>query len=220
MATNNTHQYGFRWVGNLDGACYPKPLELTVASGYQAQVSAADVDLNIGDPVQFNVGAPGTGFIELAAGGGSPSILWGVIVGFSNAKVDANGLARPSSRLPGGTTWTTEATRSKVLVVPFGRNIWECDVTGGTSTTDTLTEYRAQINRCINLTYSRDASNSDKPKANPLLDLTTLTDDTADFRIVDVSKTAMNQGYDGTFVKLRVVVNESGEAPFVTDPGV
>lgn len=220
MATNNTHQYGFRWVGNLDGASCPKPLEFTVASAYQAQVSGSDVDLNIGDPVQFNVGAPGSGFIELASAAGSPSILFGVIVGFSNAKVDANGYARPASYLPGGTTWTTEATRSKVLVIPFGRNIWEIDVTGATSSTDTLTEYRAQQNRCANLAYSRDATNANRPKANPLLDISTVTDDTADFRILQVSPTYMNQGFDGTYVKLRVVVNESGEAPFVTDPGV
>jgi hypothetical protein len=217
---NNTHRYGFRWVGSADGSCYPKPQEFLVASGYHAQVSATDVDLNIGDPVQFNVGAPGSGFIELAAVGATPNIFWGVIVGFSNVKVGLPLAGRKFSRLPAGTTWSLETDASKVLVVPFGRNYWEIDVTGNTSSTDTLTEYRAQVNRCANLIYTLDATDASKPKANPMLDISTVTDDTADFRIVNVSKTALNQDYSGNFVKLIVQVNESGEAPFVTDPGV
>lgn len=218
---NNTHQYGFRWVGSLDGCCYPKPIELTVASGYHAQVSATDVDLNIGDPVQFNVGAPGSGFIELASVSATPNIFWGVCIGFANVHgVDPTGEARPFNRLPAGTTWTLEKHRSKVLVIPFGRNIWEIDVTGNTSSTDTLTEYRATINRTVNLIYTLDITNTARPKANPMIDISTLSDDTGDFRIVDVGRTQMNQDFSGNFVKMRVVVNESGEAPFVTDPGV
>jgi hypothetical protein len=204
----------------MDGACYPKPLEFTVASAYQAQVSATDVGLSIGDPVQFNVGAPGTGMIELAAAAGSPSIIWGVIAGFSNARIDANGMSRPTNYLPGGTTWTTEQTRSKVLVVPFGRNIWEIDVTGNDTSEDTLAEYRAFQNKNVNLAYTLDVSNANKPKAGPSVDISSVTDDTADFRILQVSFTQDNQDFSGNFVKLRVVVNESGEAPFVVDPGI
>ena len=216
---NNTHRYGFRYVGNASGGVGPKPFELTVASAYAAQVSATDVDLNIGDPVQYNVGAPGSGFVELAAVGATPNVFYGVIVGCF-AKVDANGKARPCNRIPAGTTWTTEETRSRVWVIPFGRNIWEIDTTGGTATTNTLIEYRAQLNRNLNLIYTLDVTNTERPKANPMLDLTTLTDDTADFRLVDVGRTAENQDYSGTFVKMRVIVNESGEAPYVIDPGV
>jgi hypothetical protein len=219
MANNRT-AYGFRWVGSMDGSCYPKPLEFTVASGYQAQVSAEDVGLSIGDPVEFNTGAPGTGMIELGAAGGSPSILWGVIAGFSNARIDANGMSRPTNYLPGGTTWTTEQTRSKVLVVPFGRNIWEVDVTGNDSSEDTLAEYRAFQNKCCNLTYTRDVSNPNKPKAGPSLLISDVNDDEGDFRILMVSLTQDNQDFSGNRVKLRVVINESGEAPFVTDPGI
>ena len=104
--------------------------------------------------------------------------------------------------------------------MPLAGNIWEVDVTGNTSSSNTLTEYRAMTNRNANLIYSLDTSNPDNPRANPLLDVSTLTDDTADFRILGVSKTAMNQDYSGNFVKLLVTVNESGQAPYVTDPGV
>jgi hypothetical protein len=217
---NNSHRYGFRWVGSLEGGCCPKPLEFLVATAYQAQVSATNVDLSIGDPVQFNVGAPGTGFIELAGGAGSPSILYGVIVGFSNVKVGLPLKGRPFSRLPGGTTWTTEENASKVLVIPFGRNIWEVDVLNNGASQDTLTEYRALTNRCADLVYSLDSSNADFNRAGPYLNMTGVTDDTADFRILGVSGTRLNQDFSGNFVKMRVVVNESGEAPYVTDPGV
>lgn len=217
---NNTHRYGFRWVGSLDGSCYPKPQEFLVASGYHGQVSATDVDLNIGDPVQFNVGAPGSGFVELAATGATPNIFWGVIVGISNVKVGLPLLGRKFSRVPAGTTYATEQDTTKVLVVPFGRNLWEIDVTGNTSSSDTLAEYRAMCNRNANMIYTLDTTDASKPKANPMIDVSTLSDDTADFRIINVSKTALNQDYSGNFVKLIVCVNESGEAPYVTDPGV
>jgi hypothetical protein len=215
---NNTARYGLRWHSSLDGGCCPKAQELLVASAYQATVSATNVNLNAGDPVQFNVGAPGSGFIELAGAGGSPSIFYGVICGFSNVKVGLPLKGRKYKYLPGGTTWTTEENASKALVLPFGRNVWEVDVTGGSATS--LTLYRAMINRCANLTYVLDTSDADNTKAGPKLDLSTLTDDSADFRIVGVSKTALNQDFTGTNVKLLVVVNESGEAPYVTDPGV
>ncbi len=219
MAQDNTHRYGFRWVGSMDGSCYPKPQEFLVASAYAASVSATNVDLNIGDPVQFNVGAPGSGFIELAGGAGSPSIFWGVIVGFSNVKVGLPLAGRKFSRLPAGTTWSLETDASKVLVVPFGRNIWEIDADDKVTAT-TLTAYRALVDKCCDLSYNLDITDASKPKANPMLDVSTKTDDTADFRIVGVSKTALNQDYAGSYVKLLVCVNESGEAPFVTDPGI
>lgn len=208
---DNIHQYGLRWVGSLDGGCCPKPIEKLVASGYQAQVGGQNVDLNVGDPVQLTT----DGTVILGAAGGSPSVLWGVIVGFANVKVGLPLKGRKFSRLPGGTTWTTEENASKVLVIPFGRNIWECDCDDAVTAT-TLSAYRAFEGENVRLTFSRDATDSDRPKANPLLDISTHVATTEDFRIINVSKTALNQDYTGNFVKLRVAINESGEAPFVT----
>lgn len=208
---DNTHKYGFRWVGSLDGGCCPKPLEFLVATAYQAQVSASDVNLNIGDPVEL----VNDGTIALATGGGAPSILYGVIVGFSNVKVGLPLKGRKYSFLPGGTTWTTEENASKALVIPFGRNIWEVDCDDKTTAT-TLTAYRNLIGENVELEYVRDASNPDNPRANPMVDISTHVATTQDFRIVGVSKTALNQDYAGLYVKLLVTVNESGEAPFVT----
>lgn len=207
---DNTHKYGFRWVGSLDGACNPKPIEHTVITAYQATISAENVDLNIGDPVQL----ASTGTMELGATG-SPAILWGVVVGFSNVKVGLPLKGRKFQRLPGGTTWTTEENRSKVLVVPFGRNLWEIDCDDKTTAT-TRAAYQLLVGENANLIFSRDATDTDRPKANPYLDISTHVSSTADFRIQGISGTALNQDFSGLNVKLIVSINESGEAPFVT----
>ncbi len=211
MAQNNTARYGFRWVGSLDGSCYPKPQEFLVASAYAATVSATNVDLNVGDPVQ----QVSDGTVALATGAGSPSTFYGVIVGFSNVKVGLPLAGRKFSRLPASTTYSGEADASKVLVVPFGRNLWEVDVDDNTTAT-TLTAYRALIGENADLSYTLDITDASKPKATPRLDISTHSSATKDFRIQGVSKTALNQDYAGTGVKVIVSVNESGEAPFVT----
>jgi len=210
MATDNVHRYGFRWVGSADGSCYPKPREFLVASAYQATVSATDVDLNIGDPVQL----ASTGTLELGATG-NPSIFWGVIVGFSNVKVGLPLKGRKFSRLPGGTTWTTEENASKVLVVPFGGNIWEIDCDDKVTAT-TLSAYRAFIGEDCNMTFALDITDTDRPKADPKLDISDHNATEGDFRIVGVSQTALNQDFASANVKLLVMINETGEPPFVT----
>lgn len=207
---DNTHQYGFRWVGSLDGHCCPKPLEGRVASAYQATVSAENVDINIGDPVQRTT----DGTFVLGANG-SPSTLWGVVVGVSNVKVGLPLKGRKFQRVPGGTTYSTEENTTKVLVVPFGRNIWEIDCDDKTTAT-TLAAYRAFEGENCDMIFTRDATDADRPKANPMLDISDHGTATKSFRIIEVSKTALNQDFSGLYVKLRVVVNESQEAPFVT----
>lgn len=209
---NNVARYGFRYKGNLEGGQAPRPIECTVATGYHGQVSATDVDINIGDPVQF----VSTGTVELAAGAGSPSTLWGVVVSVNNVRgVGINGLHQPFNRVPAGTTWTLEADRTKVGVIPFGRNIWEVDVDDNTTAT-TLAAYRLLIGENCDLSYTLDTTVASRPKATPRLDISTHASTTKDFRIIDISHTAENQDFSGTGVKLLVVVNESGEAPFVT----
>lgn len=205
---NNVAKYGFRYKGNLEGGQAPRPIEYTVATTYHAQVSATDVDLNIGDPVQLST----DGTVVLASGATTGRFL-GVIVSINNARVDSNGYSRPAARLPAGTTWSTEDTRSKVGVIPFGRNFWEIDVDDNVTAT-TLAAYRLLINENCDLSYTLDTTNSLKPKATPRLDISTHVTSTADFRIIDISHTAENQDFSGTGVKLIVMVNESGEAPF------
>lgn len=208
---NNTAKYGFRWVGSADGSCYPKPIEKRVASGLHFQVSATDVDMNIGDPVEL----VNDGTVTLATGAGAPSIFYGVIVGIANVKVGLPLAGRKFSRVPAGTTYTLETDVTKVLVVPFGRNYWEVDVDDNTTAT-TLAGYRALCGENADLSYTLDITDTSRPKATPRLDISTHTSATKDFRIIEISKTALNQDFSGTGVKMIVQVNESGEAPFVT----
>lgn len=205
---NNTHRYGFRYAGNLEGGTNPRPLRFPVASAYHAQVSATDVDLNIGDVCTINAG-----FAELGAGAGSGNLLYGVFVGFFG-KVDSNAKARPVNRLPAGTTYASEANRSWAWVIPFGTNVWEIDVSGNTSAFDTYVEYLGGVNKNVDLAHTLDITNADRPKANPTVTLTGIGTATKDFRIVGVSGTAENQDFSGNFVKLRVVINETNNPPY------
>lgn len=208
---DNRHLYGFRWAGNLEGGCCPKALDFLVASG-QTFSAGGTVDLNIGDPVSL-VAADGTVTLSTLGADAASGVIFGVVTEILNARVDANGYSRPASFLPNGTTYATEPLRSRVGVIPFGRNLWEIDCNNTTNTT--INAYRALIGANANAVFSRDITNPNRPKANPLLDMTTVTTtNTHDFRIVGVSNTADNFDFTGNFVKLRVVANNTSEAPW------
>lgn len=211
---DNRHLYGFRWHGNLEGGCCPKPIEFTVKTAFDFSTQAGGaVDLNVGDPVVMDT--DGTVILATAAVGAAQN-LFGVVASINNAKVDANGYSRPASFLPVGTTWATEALRSKVGIIPFGRNTWEIDGNQVFAGATTIANYRVLLGGNVNFIYSRDVTNANRPKANPLLNLAATPDATAtkDFRLLDISHTADNFDFSGNFVKLVVVVNSSGEAPF------
>lgn len=211
---DNVAKYGFRWHGNLEGGCCPKALDYTVKSGFDFSTQAGGaVDLNIGDPVVLDT----DGTVILATKGGSPGTAWGVVTGILNARVDANGYSRPSAFLPAGQTWSTEPLRSRVAVIPFGRNVWEIDGSQVFTGATTIADYRVLIGGNADFLYARDTTNPNRPKANPRLDLSgTPGSGTANLRIVGVSNTAENFDFSGKFVKLLVVLNETQEPPFVT----
>jgi hypothetical protein len=209
---DNRHKYGFRFYATQSGAQRPAAFEGIIASAYAGDVGGS-VGVSIGDPVVRL--ADGT--YELAQDTNTSDRLYGVIVGI-RGKVDANGKARPCSYLPSGTTYALEETTSKVMIVPFSNHIWEIDHTGGAATT--LAAYRALMGLNADFAYSRDTSNADKPRANPVIDLAT-ADTTAalQFRLVDVSKTQENQDFSGANVKLLVQLNQ-GADPMLGTTGV
>lgn len=213
---DNRHKYGFRYYASNSGADRPPAFEGIIASAYQASVGSGptSVGVSIGDPVVRL--ADGT--YELAQDTNTGDRLYGVIVGIVNAKVDANGKARPASYLPGGTTYALEATTSKVMICPFSNHIWEIDVTGGAATT--LAAYRALMGLNADFVYLPDTSNADRPRANPVLDLGS-ADTTAalQFRLHDVSKTQENQDFSGANVKVLVQLNQ-GADPMLGTTGV
>lgn len=214
---NNVHRYGVRFYKSGTGSGIPSPDEYVIASSYTANVGGADVDMNIGDPVELL--ADGT--VRLAADGAvDPGQFLGVIVGFSNVKDPVfTGTGRPSSFLTRGTTWATKATQSRALVIPFSNHIWEMDVSANGTSSDTETEYLATIGNAFPLTYSADTTNADRPKANPLLDFTTVTNTASDhFMVWGISKTMFNVDFTGNFVKMLVKLNE-GIEPYLRVKG-
>lgn len=203
---DNRHQYGFRFFSSAGGSGRPACIEGLVASGYQGNVGggSTNVGISIGDPVDLL----STGFMELSNDTAARDTMFGVVMNVANAKVDINNKARPASYLPGGTTYALEETTSKLIVAPFADHVWQCDVDDAVTAT-TLAAYRAFVGENVDFVYSPDTTNADRPKANPLLDISThATTAALNFRIVGVSKTRENFDFSGAFVKLLVQLNQ------------
>ncbi len=212
----NRVQYGATWsVAANGGKACPAPLQLPVATAYQAAINGGgNVDLNIGDIVRIV-----NGFIELADGsegaGGGESI-YGVIVAvrpFFDTTIGQVGALKPTNRLPGGTVYGTNLDRqSLVQVVPMDAGIWEMDCDDNVTAT-TLAAYQALVNENVDFINTEDAALA---KAQPRLDISGHGTPTAQLRITNVSPTLNNQDFSDTFVKLWVRVNESQETAYTT----
>lgn len=203
---DNRHKYGFRFYSTQSGAARPACFEGRIATAYQANVGSTNVGVSIGDPVV----RLGTGYYELAQDTNTSDRLFGVVMAISNAKVDANGKARPASYLPGATTYTLEETTSKILIAPFSDHVWEVDCSGGAATT--YAAYLALLGLNADFVYTPDTSNSDRPRANPFLDLSTANTTAAlQFRLFGISGTKENQDYSGANVKALVQLNQGAD---------
>lgn len=203
---DNRHKYGFRFFSTQSGSGRPACIEALVASGYQGNVGggSTNVGISIGDPVDYL----STGFVELSNDTATRDTLFGVVMAVANAKVDANGKARPASYLPGATSYSLEETTSRLIVAPFSDHIWEIDVDDATTAT-TLAAYRAFVGENCDFVYSPDTTNADRPRANPVLDISThATTAALHFRIVGVSKSRENADFSGANVKLLVQLNQ------------
>lgn len=213
---DNRRKYGFRFYASMTGVGRTSGIEGMVTSGYQANVGSGptNVGISIGDPVAMNA----AGNFELAEDV-TANRFFGVCVGIINARVDSNGKSRPVNYLPGGTTWTLEQDRTRLIVLPFGRDLWEIDVDDAVTAT-TLAAYRALKGLNVDMVYRVDTTDANKPKADPVLDISTAaTTAGLDFRIMDVSKTQENQDFSGANVKLIVQLN-LGSEPMLGTTGV
>lgn len=200
---DNRHKYGFRFHSTLSGGGRPGCIEGLVASGYAGD-HGGSVGITIGDPVDLLA----TGFMELTNDTATRDTLFGVVMSISNAKVDANGKARPASYLPSGTTYTLEETTSRLIVAPFSDHYWELDVDDAVTAT-TLAAYRALVGENVDMVFSRDTTKPDQPRCNPVLDISTHAATAAlMFRIVGVSKSRENADFSGANVKLIVQLNQ------------
>lgn len=200
---DNRHQYGIRFHSTQGGSGRPACVEALVASAYAGDHGGA-VGIAIGDPVDRLA----TGFVELTNDTATRDTLFAVVMSVANAKVDANGKARPANYLPSGTTYTLEETTSRLIVAPFSDHNWEMDCDDAVSAT-TLAAYRAFVGENVDMVFSRETSNPDKPRCNPLLDISTHAVTAAlMWRIVGVSKSRENADFSGLNVKLLVQLNQ------------
>lgn len=213
---DNRHKYGFRFYSSLTGVGRTAAVEFPVATSYPPVINTnVSVGLSIGDPVQLLT----DGSVALAGDTTTTgAVPFGVIVGL-RGKVDANGKSRPASFLPTTLAYSTKENETRVQVLPFGRDLWEIDADDAVTAT-TEAAYRALIGRNFDLAYLLDASNPDKRRANPMLDISdTSAASTAHFRLFDISKTRENVDFSGQFVKLLVQLNE-GREPMFTATGL
>jgi hypothetical protein len=202
MADNRV-EYGFRPVRTVSGAAMPQPIECIVASAYQGSEAAASIDLKIGDPVR----RLSTGYIEHSGAGDD---IYGVVVGIVQYYDSAVGAPVISDRVPGATAWTGLNNATKVLVIPAADIVFEADCDEATTAT-TEAAYLAFVGENVDTIYVPSGG-----KGNPRLDISTHVATTAQWRIVEISKTRNNQDFSGNYVKLCVVVNETQQAPYVT----
>jgi|ERR1044071_4206444 hypothetical protein len=215
---DNRRKYGFRFYASMAGVGRTSGIEGMVTSGYQGNVGspATNVGVSIGDPVAMNA----AGNFELAEDTAATSDrFFGVVVGIINARVDSNGKARPVSYLPGAVTWTNEVDRTRLIVLPFGRDLWEVDVDDNVTAT-TLAAYRALKGLNCEFRYRVDTTDANRPRADPVLDISTAATGANDFRIMDVSKTQENQDFSGANVKLIVQLGVGSEPMLGTTPVV
>lgn len=200
---DNRHLYGIRFHSTQGGSGRPAVLEALVASGYSGD-HGGSVGIAIGDSVDRLA----TGFVELTNDTATRDTLYGVVFSIANAKIDLNGKAKPSNYLPFNTTYSLEETTSKLLVAPFSDHYWELDCDDAVTAT-TLAAYRAFVGENCDMIFSRETSNPDKPRCNPLLDISTHAATAAlMWRIVGISKTRENADFSGNFVKIVCQLNQ------------
>lgn len=223
----NQHRYGFRPVRALwGGGDTPQPETLPIASSYQPNNGSVDCNLNPGDPVtKLESGA-----IQLvAAGSGAATTterVYGIFMGCVQVLI-AGGI-RPNRFYPGGTVYGTGLSPYRIQtlakVLPVVGWEWEIDTAaaGGTSL-DTYEEFQAIVGGTANISYSALNTGTANVKANPLIDLTTVTEAVADdgrqLRITGIGRLGDMQDLTLASVSLRVVFNAVQDSPFVTTAG-
>ena len=217
---DNRAKYGFRYYGNLSGSGRMPIQEFRIASTYSAQVASGttDVGLYVGDVVSLLADGTVALFADNAAS--EDAAPFGVIAGFSNVKFGPENKARPSSYYPvGGVTYGDSNTETRVQVVPFTQDIiWEVDVDDAVTAT-TKAAYEALIGEnTVIAAYVPDTADSNKPKANPKIDISVNTTTVDDFRIWGISKTQDNVDFSGANVKILVIASDV-RMPFNTQTG-
>lgn len=227
----NQHNYGFRWFRSIHGGDTPQCFTLPIASGYAPNTGAdgsggTAVNLNIGDPVQIL----DDGTVRLVQPGAATTAAvlddatFGIVAGFPRVK--SNGAVKPESFYTSGTTYSggiAGAEATLCTIIPVLGNIFEvdCGAAPGTSF-DTAAEWAGAVGAQVHFTYSVLTAGRGQPKANPLLDMSSINSTTGirQLRIVGMSKLGDTQEFDGASVRMQVMFNAvqlSGYTPQTAD---
>lgn len=205
----NLHLYGIRFLETKNGSNMPSPILKRVASGYAPAINGRTdtaLALHIGDPVH----ALSTGYVQLCAGqeaaGAAAETVDGIIVGIEQY-YDGEKIVRAGHKVPYGTAYGTVFEReTRVMVIPTANNYFEIDCDDA-STFTTYATYLAAIGEAADHTF--DVGTVDRAGyANPRLDISTHSTSTAQWKIVDISKSKNNRDFSGLNVKLVVEINE------------
>lgn len=177
----NPHRYGFRFVRSLGGSDTPQIFTYPIATAYQPATiigGGTSVNLNIGDPVRLledgTIALVQTAQDVSGADADSDDYAWGVIVGFPRVLV--GGFPRPGSFYTGGTAYTGGISSDNAplaAVIPVHNNIFEIDADTA-PTVATLAGAMALVGGVGTMVYSVLTAGTGQPKANPLLDVSTV----------------------------------------------
>lgn len=206
---DNDPRYGFRYAASNSHPC-PKPEPMIVASGQAFTPDAATAArLQKGDPVKLIAGGtvdhadPGDPVFGIVAGVGNDGKVF-------NSTIGTNGVLHPSQFIPSNVVYGTKLDiQTKVLVVPAAGYQWEVD---SDDTEADLPAWQLLIGN--NADHSFTAPAASDLNATPRLATGAAATATAQWRIVRVSGTQLNQDFTGANVKLIVKLNEGAESPY------
>lgn len=211
----NPHRYGFRFVRSIGGSDTPQILTFPIATGYSpATVMGAGttVNLNIGDPVRLledgTVALVQTAQDVSGADADSDDYAYGIVAGFP--RILAGGSPRPGSFYTAGTTYTggiSSDTAPLVAVIPVHNNIFEIDADTA-PTVQTLAGAMAIVGGVGTMIYSVLTTGTGQPKANPLLDVSTVVSggtDQLQLLVVGLGKSAYTCDFTSANVPFQVM---------------
>lgn len=209
---DNTHEYGFRWVKGELGQVTPPIQRVRLASAYQPAAGGTNVDLHPGDPLQ--IASTGTGTICVGSEG-TQSITYGIYVG-QGPEFDGTVMQPRNKHIGGSGAYGTNLERQTyVYVIPVAGQIFEIDC-DDSSTATTEAAYYALIGENADFVLVADTTNTNDPKADPKLDISThATTSALQCRIVDIAP-RVNTDFSGLNVRLRVVFNKVQQSPYNT----
>lgn len=211
----NPHRYGFRFVRSLGGADTPQIFTYPIATAYQPGTvfgGGTNVNLNIGDPVRLledgTIALVQTAQDVSGADADSDDYAFGVIVGFP--RVIVGGYPRPGSFYTGGTTYTGGIGGDNAplaAIIPVKNNIFEIDADTA-PTVQTLNGAMGIVGGVGTMVYSVLTAGNGQPKANPLLDVSTVVSggtDQLQLLVVGLGKNAYTCDFTSAFVPFQVM---------------